>query len=58
MKYIACLEHLTVMLPLPMPNYFLYMIEGAVIQRLSSDEVDERVLEVFLRGDGYYLSSL
>ena len=28
---------------------FLYMIEGAVIQRLSSDEVDERVLEVFLR---------
>ncbi len=29
---------------------FLYMIEGAVIQRLSSDEVDERVLEVFLRG--------
>ncbi|HCD60935.1 MAG TPA: TetR family transcriptional regulator [Acinetobacter nosocomialis] len=30
---------------------FLYMIEGAVIQRLSSDEVDERVLEVFLRGN-------
>jgi len=32
---------------------FLYMIEGAVIQRLSSDEVvevDEMVLEVFLRG--------
>ena len=29
---------------------FLYMIEGAIIQRLSSDEVDERVLEVFLRG--------
>ncbi|MEK5765195.1 TetR family transcriptional regulator, partial [Acinetobacter junii] len=31
---------------------FLYMIEGAVIQRLSSDEVDERGLEVFLRGMG------
>ncbi len=27
---------------------FLYMIEGAVIQRLSSDEVDERVVEYFL----------
>lgn len=31
---------------------FLYMIEGAVIQRLSSDEVDERMVEVFLRGMG------
>ncbi|NUF17119.1 TetR/AcrR family transcriptional regulator [Acinetobacter lactucae] len=31
---------------------FLYMIEGAIIQRLSSDKVDERVLEVFLRGMG------
>ncbi|OUC58426.1 TetR/AcrR family transcriptional regulator [Acinetobacter seifertii] len=31
---------------------FLYMIDGAIIQRLSSDEVDERVLEVFLRGMG------
>lgn len=31
---------------------FLYMIEGAIIQRLSSDEVDERVVEVFLRGMG------
>ncbi|MDO7477480.1 helix-turn-helix domain-containing protein [Acinetobacter baumannii] len=29
---------------------FLYMIEGAIIQRLSSDEVDERMVEVFLRG--------
>ncbi len=29
---------------------FLYMIEGAVIQRLSLGEVDERVVEVFLRG--------
>ncbi|MDS7968125.1 TetR/AcrR family transcriptional regulator [Acinetobacter sp. V117_2] len=29
---------------------FLYMIDGAIIQRLSSDEVDERVLEMFLRG--------
>ncbi len=29
---------------------FLYMIEGAIIQRLSLSEVDERVLEVFLRG--------
>lgn len=26
----------------------LYMIEDTVIQRLSSDEVDTRVLEVFL----------
>ncbi|OTL11098.1 TetR family transcriptional regulator, partial [Acinetobacter baumannii] len=26
------------------------MIEGAIIQRLSSDEVDERMVEVFLRG--------
>ncbi|MDO7435530.1 TetR/AcrR family transcriptional regulator [Acinetobacter nosocomialis] len=31
---------------------FLYMIEGAIIQRLSSDEVDERMIEVFLRGMG------
>ena len=31
---------------------FLYMIEGAIIQRLSLDEVDERVVEVFLRGMG------
>jgi len=31
---------------------FLYMIEGAIIQRLSVDEVDERVVEVFLRGMG------
>ncbi|MEJ7566339.1 TetR/AcrR family transcriptional regulator [Acinetobacter baumannii] len=31
---------------------FLFMIEGAVIQRLSSDKVDERLLEVFLRGMG------
>ena len=31
---------------------FLYMIEGAVIQRLSSDEVDERGVEVFFRGMG------
>ncbi|HFF2589882.1 TetR/AcrR family transcriptional regulator [Acinetobacter baumannii] len=31
---------------------FLYMIEGAIIQRLSSDEVDERMVEVFLRGMG------
>jgi len=31
---------------------FVYMIDGAVIQHLSSDEVDERVLEVFLRGMG------
>jgi len=29
---------------------FLYMIEGAIIQRLSLSEVDERVVEVFLRG--------
>ncbi|WP_151768432.1 TetR/AcrR family transcriptional regulator [Acinetobacter oleivorans] len=29
---------------------FIYMIEGAVIQRLSLGEVNERVLEVFLRG--------
>ncbi|MFW6556956.1 TetR/AcrR family transcriptional regulator [Acinetobacter baumannii] len=28
---------------------FLYMIEGAIIQRLSSDEVDERMVEVFLK---------
>ncbi|ETQ99763.1 hypothetical protein KPE97_14620 [Acinetobacter baumannii] len=49
MKYIVSLEHLTPMLRLPMPNYF-YMIEGAIIQRLSSDEVDERMVEVFLRG--------
>ncbi|MFW6713675.1 TetR/AcrR family transcriptional regulator [Acinetobacter pittii] len=27
---------------------FLYMIEGAIIQRLSLGEVDERVVEVFL----------
>lgn len=31
---------------------FLYMIEGAVIQRLSLGEVDERVVEMFLRGMG------
>ncbi|WP_151988218.1 TetR/AcrR family transcriptional regulator [Acinetobacter oleivorans] len=31
---------------------FLYMIEGAVIQCLSLGEVDERVVEVFLRGMG------
>ncbi|WP_459661531.1 TetR/AcrR family transcriptional regulator [Acinetobacter calcoaceticus] len=31
---------------------FLYLIEGAVIQRLSSDEVDDSVVEVFLRGMG------
>ncbi|MDO7197060.1 TetR/AcrR family transcriptional regulator [Acinetobacter pittii] len=31
---------------------FLYLIEGAVIQHLSLDEVDERVVEVFLRGMG------
>ncbi|NUG02732.1 TetR/AcrR family transcriptional regulator [Acinetobacter oleivorans] len=31
---------------------FLYMIEGAIIQHLSLGEVDERVLEVFLRGMG------
>ncbi|WP_151745043.1 TetR/AcrR family transcriptional regulator [Acinetobacter calcoaceticus] len=29
---------------------FLYMIEGAIIQRLSLGEVDERVIEVFLKG--------
>jgi hypothetical protein len=29
---------------------FLYLIEGAIIQRLSLSEVDERVIEVFLRG--------
>ncbi|WP_224972120.1 TetR/AcrR family transcriptional regulator [Acinetobacter oleivorans] len=28
---------------------FLYMIEGAVIQRLSLGEVDERMVEVFLK---------
>ncbi|MHC0019574.1 TetR/AcrR family transcriptional regulator [Acinetobacter pittii] len=28
---------------------FLYMIEGIIIQRLSSGEVDEKVLEVFLK---------
>lgn len=31
---------------------FLYIIEGAVIQRLSLGEVDGRVVEVFLRGMG------
>lgn len=31
---------------------FIYMIEGAVIQRLSLGELDERVVEVFLRGIG------
>jgi AcrR family transcriptional regulator len=29
---------------------FLYLIEGAIIQSLSLGELDERVLEVFLRG--------
>jgi len=29
---------------------FLYLIEGAIIQRLSLGEVDERGVEVFLRG--------
>ncbi|KRI80133.1 MULTISPECIES: TetR/AcrR family transcriptional regulator [Acinetobacter] len=29
---------------------FLYMIEGVIIQRLSLGEVDERMVEVFLRG--------
>jgi len=29
---------------------FLYMIEGTIIQRLSSDQFDERVVEVLLRG--------
>jgi AcrR family transcriptional regulator len=28
---------------------FVYMIEGAIIQRLSSDEVNERVLELFFK---------
>ncbi|MHC3125770.1 TetR/AcrR family transcriptional regulator [Acinetobacter sp. GN11] len=28
---------------------FLYLIEGTVIQLLSSDEVDERMVEVFLK---------
>ncbi|MDC4744250.1 TetR/AcrR family transcriptional regulator [Acinetobacter baumannii] len=28
---------------------FLYLIEGAIIQRLSLGEVDERVVEVFLK---------
>ncbi len=31
---------------------FLYMIEGALIQRLSLGELDERVVEMFLRGMG------
>jgi len=31
---------------------FLYMIEGTIIQGLSLGEVDERVVEVFLRGMG------
>ncbi len=31
---------------------FLYLIEGTIIQRLSLGEVDERVVEVFLRGMG------
>ncbi|MGR2824917.1 TetR/AcrR family transcriptional regulator [Acinetobacter sp. 1124_18A] len=31
---------------------FLYMIEGTVIQHLSLSAVDERVVEVFLRGMG------
>jgi len=31
---------------------FLYLIEGTVIQHLSLGEVDERVIEVFLRGMG------
>ncbi|EHU2951974.1 TetR/AcrR family transcriptional regulator [Acinetobacter baumannii] len=31
---------------------FLYMIEGAIIQRLSLGEVEERVVELFLRGMG------
>lgn len=31
---------------------FLYLIEGAIIQRLSLNEVDESVVEVFLRGMG------
>jgi len=29
---------------------FLYLIEGAIIQRLSLGDIDERVVEVFLRG--------
>ena len=33
---------------------FLYMIEGVIIQRLSLGEVDERVVEVFLRGWGEF----
>ncbi|WP_182004323.1 TetR/AcrR family transcriptional regulator [Acinetobacter lactucae] len=31
---------------------FLYMIEGTIIQCLSTDEVDERAIEVFLKGMG------
>ncbi|MDA3557739.1 TetR/AcrR family transcriptional regulator [Acinetobacter sp. AOR15_HL] len=31
---------------------FLYLIEGAIIQRLSSDQVNESVVELFLRGMG------
>ncbi|MCU4441535.1 TetR/AcrR family transcriptional regulator [Acinetobacter pittii] len=31
---------------------FLYMIEGIIIQRLSLGEVDERMVEVLLRGMG------
>ncbi|GLG83380.1 TetR/AcrR family transcriptional regulator [Acinetobacter calcoaceticus] len=31
---------------------FLYLIEGSITQLLSLGEVDERVLEVFLRGMG------
>lgn len=31
---------------------FLYLIEGVIIQRLSLGDIDERVLEVFLRGMG------
>ncbi|EOQ69720.1 TetR/AcrR family transcriptional regulator [Acinetobacter pittii] len=31
---------------------FLYLIEGAIIQGLSLGELDERVVEVFLRGMG------
>jgi hypothetical protein len=30
---------------------FLYMIEDAVIQNLSLGELDERVVEIFLRGE-------
>ena len=29
---------------------FLYLIEGTIIQRLSLGDIDERVVEVFLRG--------